>query len=49
MALEESGSYQEAINYYRKALELEPKSAEAHLNLGRALAAAGNLDEAPRF
>ena len=33
-------------NQYRKALELDPKSAEAHLNLGRALRAAVNLDEA---
>jgi Flp pilus assembly protein TadD len=36
----------EAIAHYRKALEIKPDNAEAHKNLGVALAGRGQLDEA---
>ena len=36
----------EAIACYRKAIELDPKYAEAHYNLGNALKHKGQLDEA---
>jgi len=41
------GRLDEAIASYRQALALEPRP-EIHLNLGRALAAAGRRDEAER-
>ena len=36
----------EAIAAYRKAIELDPKYARAHCNLGNALRKQGKLDEA---
>jgi Flp pilus assembly protein TadD len=41
------GRLDEAISSYRQALALEPRP-EIHLNLGRALVAAGRRDEAER-
>ena len=41
----ELGSYEEAIRHFRRAVELAP-SAGAHLNLGKALEAAGRIDDA---
>lgn len=38
----------DAIKYYNAALALQPRYAEAHNNLGRALAARGRWDEAMR-
>ena len=40
------GQVGEAIDHYRKALEIEPNLAEAHNNLGAALVGCGRLDEA---
>jgi len=42
----EDGAPGEARNAYRKALELDPEHAGAHLNLGRLLHEAGELREA---
>jgi Flp pilus assembly protein TadD len=36
----------EAIAHFQRALEIKPDYAEAHKNLGIALAGAGRLDEA---
>ena len=38
--------FDEAIAHYRKALEIKPDNAEAHDNLGIALAGRGQVDEA---
>ena len=40
------GEHEKAIVSYRKAIELNPKYASAHNNLGHALKAQGKLDEA---
>ena len=40
------GQVDEAIAHYRKALEIKPDYAEAHNNLGNALAGRGQVDEA---
>jgi serine/threonine-protein kinase len=45
-ALEEKGRLDEAITCYRKAIELDPKSAGAHIKLGIALYSKGQMDEA---
>lgn len=39
---------EEAVAAYRRALELDPDLADAHLNLGRLLHEAGTLEEAER-
>ncbi len=44
--LERQGLPEEAIRAYRKAIELDPKSATAQYNLGSSLARSGNLAEA---
>lgn len=41
-------SSDDAIEAYRRALELEPSHADAHLNLGRLLHEAGRVEEAER-
>ena len=41
-----SGRTDEAISYYDRALKIKPDYAEAHLNLGVALAGCGRIDEA---
>jgi tetratricopeptide (TPR) repeat protein len=46
MALASRGRIDEAIEYYRMALEFEPDFAEAHYNLGLALVGRGRVDEA---
>jgi tetratricopeptide (TPR) repeat protein len=38
--------YPEAIEYYRRALQIKPNDAGIHLNLGAALADSGKLKEA---
>ena len=40
------GQFDEAIAHYQRVLELEPRYAEAHNNLGAALANRGRMDEA---
>lgn len=44
--LKRQGKLEEAINEYRKALQIKPDYAEAHYSLGNALAAQGKLAEA---
>ncbi len=44
--LKDKGQLDEAIACYRKAIELDPKYAAAHSNLGAALKEKGQLDEA---
>jgi Flp pilus assembly protein TadD/predicted small lipoprotein YifL len=44
--LEREGLIDEAVRSYRKALELDPKSASAHYNLGSSLARSGQYAEA---
>ena len=46
--LERQGMTDEAVEQYRKALELDPQSAAAHYNLGASLARSGELAEAER-
>jgi spermidine synthase len=38
--------YEEAIKYFKRAIELNPDNAEAHYNLGNALQIKGNTSEA---
>ena len=45
-ALQEEGSREEAIVYYRKTLSLDPDYTAAHVNLGAALDEKGNSAEA---
>jgi len=45
-ALSEKGRTEEALEYLRKGVALEPKFADGQNNLGAALARAGELDEA---
>lgn len=40
------GNFQEAIEHFKEALQVEPKSVEAHNNLGLAFMEAGNFEEA---
>ncbi|MBN2809602.1 MAG: tetratricopeptide repeat protein [Deltaproteobacteria bacterium] len=40
------GRYQDAINLWQRFLEIAPCNAEAHLNLGTALFASGNIKQA---
>jgi Flp pilus assembly protein TadD len=40
------GRIDQAIEYYRKSLELDPGNAKAHNNLASALSEQGKLDEA---
>ena len=42
------GAYGQARDAYRRALELRPKSAQTHRNLGDSLARLGEVDEARR-
>ena len=44
--LAERGQADEAINHYRKALDIRPLYDEAHYNLGNALSGRGAIDEA---
>jgi tetratricopeptide (TPR) repeat protein len=44
--LQEKGMPDEAISFYLKAIEIEPKFAEAHNNLGNAYRKKGRRDEA---
>ena len=46
LVLASRGRIDEALEQYRKALELQPSYAEAHNNLGLLLARRGQLDEA---
>ncbi len=46
--LERQGMTEEAIEQYRKSLELDPKSASAHYNLAASLARSGDFPEAER-
>ncbi len=46
--LERQGLPEEATRAYRKAIELDPKSATAQYNLGASLARSGNFAEAER-
>jgi Flp pilus assembly protein TadD len=46
--LERQGLADEATRAYRKSIELDPKSASAHYNLGSAYARTGQLAEAER-
>jgi Flp pilus assembly protein TadD len=45
-ALAGRGQFDEAIDHYRKALEIMPDYVKAHTNLGAALAGRGQFDEA---
>ncbi|HSG48542.1 MAG TPA: tetratricopeptide repeat protein, partial [Longimicrobiales bacterium] len=42
----EAVSMDEAIDAYRRALELDPSHSDAHLNMGRLLHEAGRIEEA---
>jgi tetratricopeptide (TPR) repeat protein len=46
LALDRSGRLPEAISAFQEALRLNPKSAEAHLGLGKVELAAGRVSEA---
>ncbi len=46
IVLANSGRIDEAIEHYRKALEIKPDYPDAHNNLGIALASGGRIDEA---
>jgi tetratricopeptide (TPR) repeat protein len=46
VALLQKGQVDEAVEQFQKALEIEPKDAEAHINLGNVLLKKGKLDEA---
>ncbi|MFB2833856.1 tetratricopeptide repeat protein [Floridanema evergladense] len=45
-AIGKLGNFEEAINYYQKAIELQPNYHLAHLNLGVSLRKIGKLDAA---
>jgi Flp pilus assembly protein TadD len=47
-ALGDYGQHEKAVEYYRKALQINPAYAEAHGNLGYDLAVLGNLSEAEK-
>ena len=42
----DSGQAEEGIAHFREALQLSHDYAEAHINLGRALARSGQVEEA---
>ena len=44
--LEEQNHTEESINYFRKAIDIDPDSAIAHGNMGNALYKLGNFNEA---
>jgi len=44
--LQEGGSFEEAVEHLRVAVELDPVHVASHLALGRALAKLGRTDEA---
>jgi len=46
VALSEQGEAEQAIDHYRRAVDLRPDYAEAHYNLGRLLVEKGQLDDA---
>jgi len=46
LALSAAGKLPEAIDHYRKAVEIKPEYADAHINLGIILAGRGRVDEA---
>ena len=46
LLLQKSGHYEDAVKHYRQALHEKPNIAEALLNLGHALKALGQEDEA---
>jgi protein O-mannosyl-transferase len=46
VVLSEQGEADQAIDHYRRAVDLRPDYAEAHYNLGRLLAEQGRLDDA---
>ena len=46
LALANRGRLDEASIHYRRALEIQPRNAEAHYQLGMVLAGQGRLDEA---
>jgi predicted O-linked N-acetylglucosamine transferase (SPINDLY family) len=48
-ALRQLGRHDEAVESFRRTIELRPRSLEAHLNLADALEAAGCLEEAARM
>lgn len=46
IGLAEAGRLEEAVPFYRKAIELAPSDATAHANLGIALSGLGRIEEA---
>jgi len=46
IVLSEQGEAEQAIDHYRRAVDLRPDYAEAHYNLGRLLVEKGQLDDA---
>jgi len=48
LALGASGRFEEAAEHNRRAIEIKPDYAEAHMNLGNALKAQGRTEEAVR-
>jgi len=46
IVLSEQGEAEQAIDHYRRAVDLRPDYAEAHYNLGRLLVEQGQLDDA---
>lgn len=45
-SLEDEGQFDEAEQYYRKALEIDASSARAYLNIGNVMEARGRLEDA---
>jgi Flp pilus assembly protein TadD len=48
LELEDEGEFEEAMGAYRRALEIAPGFADAHLDLGRLLHEHGQIEEAER-
>jgi tetratricopeptide (TPR) repeat protein len=46
VALADLGHYREAVDQYRRALQINPRYADAYTNFGRAMASQGNIDAA---
>nr|HID58684.1 tetratricopeptide repeat protein [Desulfobacterales bacterium] len=46
IVMAESGDYKKAIQYYKKALAIDPRYVSAYYNMGNALVNQGNLSEA---
>ncbi len=46
LQLQQEGKYQASVDEWKKALEISPNDAKAHNNLGRALAAKGDIEDA---